>query len=71
MKLGLPHPSTLLPLKSLGLEPGRALANANPTPDQLKRRRAEQFRYIVLSCAEAQQVAPSTPSIEARQRSMR
>ena len=51
MRLGLPHPSTFLPLKPLGLEAGRALANAKPTPEQLRRRRAEQFRYIVMHCA--------------------
>lgn len=70
MKLGLPHPSRLLPLKSLGLEPGRALANAKPTAEQRQKRRAEQFRYIVLNCAERQQVTSSSPSIEARERSL-
>jgi len=69
VKLGLPHPSTLLPLKSLGLDPGRALINANPTPAQRRQQRTEQFRYIVLSCAEAQRIAGSSPSLEARERS--
>ena len=71
MKLGLPHASSFLPLmtlKPLGLEPGRALANANPTPEQKQRQRAEQFRYIVIHCAELQRVAPTAPSLEARQR---
>lgn len=63
----LPNPASLLPLKPLGLEPGRALANANPTPEQNRRRRTEQFRYIVRHCAEAQDVVASGPSLEARE----
>lgn len=64
MRLAIPHPSALLPmatLRPLGLEPGRALANANPTPEQRELRRAEQFRYIAMNCAQA--AAPESNSI--------
>jgi hypothetical protein len=72
VKIGLPNPGALLPLKSLGLDPGRALSNANPTPAQRRQRRTEQFRYIVRNCAEAQQrVVANGPSLEAREHSAR
>ena len=40
-------PIAILPLRPFGLDPGRALANAKPTPEQLAARRNEQLRYIV------------------------
>jgi hypothetical protein len=36
----------MYPLRRIGLDPGRALRNARPTPDELARARAEQLRYI-------------------------
>ncbi|HEV7205116.1 MAG TPA: hypothetical protein VGN18_10930 [Jatrophihabitans sp.] len=36
----------MYPLRRVGLDPGRALRNARPTPDELARARAEQLRYI-------------------------
>ncbi|MDT4939088.1 MAG: hypothetical protein QOG80_2759 [Pseudonocardiales bacterium] len=60
MKLGIPRAIDLLPLRPLGLEAGRALANANPTPDQKRARRAEQLRYIVAQCAHSATVDPDT-----------
>ena len=41
--------AALWPLKSLGFDPGRALANAHPTPEQLRARREEQHAYIAAS----------------------
>ncbi|HJQ41855.1 MAG TPA: hypothetical protein VJ831_02120 [Jatrophihabitantaceae bacterium] len=40
-------PIASLPLRPLGLDPGRALANASPTPEQRAARRTEQLHYIV------------------------
>ncbi len=40
------HEAALWPLRSLGLDPGRAVVNARPTPEQVRARRAEQFVYI-------------------------
>lgn len=54
MKLGIPH--ALLPLSALGLDRGRSLANANPTPEQVQRRRIEQFKYIVAQCSQAERL---------------
>jgi hypothetical protein len=34
------------PLRRLGLEPGRALTNAQPPPAQVQARRAEQLAHI-------------------------
>jgi hypothetical protein len=34
------------PLRSLGLDPGRALANAQPTPDVRQAQRLEQWVYV-------------------------
>jgi len=34
------------PLRRLGLEPGRALANAQPSPAEVQASRAEQLAYI-------------------------
>jgi hypothetical protein len=34
------------PLRRLGLEPGRALANAQPSPAVVQASRAEQLAYI-------------------------
>jgi len=34
------------PLRRLGLEPGRALANAQPAPAEAQASRAEQLAYI-------------------------
>jgi hypothetical protein len=39
--------SAMWPLRSLGLEPGRSLANARPTPEEVQRSRAEQHAYIL------------------------
>lgn len=36
----------MYPLRRIGLDPGRALRNARPTPDELARARAEQLHYI-------------------------
>jgi hypothetical protein len=44
--MNVPH-SALWPLRSLGLEPGRSLANARPTPEEVQRSRAEQHAYIL------------------------
>ncbi len=38
-------------LRSLGLEPGRAVANSQPTPAQVQARRTDQFNYIVSRCS--------------------
>ena len=45
------------PLRRLGLEPGRALANAQPSPAEAQTSRAEQLAYI--------QAAPPVQSDEA------
>jgi len=34
------------PLRRLGLQPGRALANAQPSPAEVQASRAEQLAYI-------------------------
>jgi hypothetical protein len=34
------------PLRSLGLDPGRALTNAQPTPELREAQRLEQWTYI-------------------------
>ncbi|HEX3335623.1 MAG TPA: hypothetical protein VHS54_04130 [Jatrophihabitans sp.] len=34
------------PLRSVGLDPGRALANAQPSPDERHARRMEQWEYV-------------------------
>jgi len=34
------------PLRRLGLEPGRALANAQPSPAEVQAGRAEQLAFI-------------------------
>lgn len=39
-------PVLVLPLRPFGLEPGRALANAQPSDEQRAIRRREQLRYI-------------------------
>jgi hypothetical protein len=38
--------AALWPLRPLGLNPGRAIQNANPTAEQAQARRAEQHAYI-------------------------
>ena len=43
--------AAMWPLKSLGFDPGRALANAHPTPEQLRARREEQHAYIAAAIA--------------------
>jgi len=47
MKLSDLKPIASLSLRPLGLDPGRAVANARPTPAQLRERRKEQLQYIV------------------------
>jgi hypothetical protein len=34
------------PLRSVGLDPGRALANAQPAPDARQARRLEHWAYV-------------------------
>jgi hypothetical protein len=36
----------LWPLRSVGLDPGRALANARPSADEREAQRHEQWRYV-------------------------
>jgi hypothetical protein len=62
MKLRILHAEDFLLLKALGLEPGRALANAKPSPEQLKARRDEQLRYIVAHCSRSEGSATSPAS---------
>ena len=45
------------PLRRLGLDPGRTLANAQPPPAELQASRAEQLAYI--------QATHPTPTAEA------
>lgn len=47
MNLSRLAPAALLPLRPLGLDPGRAVANAQPTAEQRYARRKEQLQYIV------------------------
>jgi hypothetical protein len=44
-----------LPLRPLGLDPGRALSNARPRPDRRDRARDELREHIMVSVAATEQ----------------
>ena len=63
MNLGI-TPTVLPLLRQFGLEPGRALANASPSPERLRAQRIEQFRLIVANCAQHNEVVGDARSLE-------
>jgi hypothetical protein len=48
----------LWPLRQMGLESGRALQNANPSPAQRQAARAQQFAYIKARLADSGAMRP-------------
>jgi len=63
MDLGI-TPAVLPLLRQLGLEPGRARANAHPSPERVRAQRIEQFRFIVANCAQHNEIVGDTRSLE-------
>lgn len=53
--MGMAASAALLPLRWLGLDPGRALANAHPSARRRRVDRAEQFAYIASRLVENDQ----------------
>jgi hypothetical protein len=55
-------------LRQLGLEPGRARANARPSPERVRAQRIEQFRFIVANCARRNDIVERRQPLASRDR---
>jgi hypothetical protein len=54
-------------LRQFGLEPGRARANARPSPEQVRMQRMEQLHVIIANCTAYNDVEADPRSLERRE----
>jgi hypothetical protein len=57
-----------LPLRAIGLDPGRALINAHPSNEDTNRDRVEMRRYVLGAIAARDGESPSASSDRPRRR---